>query len=353
MRALTAMTATLALSLTGCAWTQVVTVPDGASTITASVETDSVASRGDAADDPAIWIHPTDASASRILGTDKDAGLHLYALDGSELDFLPLGRLNNVDLRQGVRLGTDTLDLAAATNRSDASITVMQIDRMDGTTRRLGSFPSGWEEPYGLCMGTGARGEPLVFANNKLGEVRKWQLLPSDNGVSARLLGSAQFDSQLEGCVYDDETSVLYLGEEGRGLWRMLWPAAAPEPAALIDTVESGSGLTADVEGVALYREPDCGGYLLVSSQGSNSYMVYERCGNNRQLGHFAVVDDEANGIDGTSETDGIDATSIPLGPRFPNGLLVVQDGHNTPDGLQNFKLIDWRNIQMTLQAAP
>lgn len=38
---------------------------------TATVETDPVAPAGDAADDPAIWVHPTNPSRSVVIGNDK------------------------------------------------------------------------------------------------------------------------------------------------------------------------------------------------------------------------------------------------------------------------------------------
>jgi myo-inositol-hexaphosphate 3-phosphohydrolase len=37
----------------------------------AVIETEAVPSRGDAADDPAIWIHPDNPAQSLVLGTDK------------------------------------------------------------------------------------------------------------------------------------------------------------------------------------------------------------------------------------------------------------------------------------------
>ena len=47
--------------------------------------------------------------------------------------------------------------------------------------------------------------------------------------------------------------------------------------------------------------------------------------------------------IDGTTETDGIDVTSIKTS-KFPNGFFIAQDDDN--DGLnQNFKLVDWNKI--------
>jgi myo-inositol-hexaphosphate 3-phosphohydrolase len=43
-----------------------------------------------------------------------------------------------------------------------------------------------------------------------------------------------------------------------------------------------------------------------------------------------------ARGID---EADGIDATTATLGPRYPLGLFVAQDGRND-GGDRNFKLV-------------
>ncbi len=44
---------------------------------------------------------------------------------------------------------------------------------------------------------------------------------------------------------------------------------------------------------------------------------------------------------------------SAPLGPRYPMGLLAVQDGVNrAPDGAeanQNFKLVSWQDVLVAL----
>ena len=60
-----------------------------------------VPSRGDAADDPAIWIHPDAPEQSLVVGTDKRSGLLVYDLSGNQLQHLVAGNLNNVDLRTG------------------------------------------------------------------------------------------------------------------------------------------------------------------------------------------------------------------------------------------------------------
>jgi 3-phytase len=67
-------------------------------------------------------------------------------------------------------------------------------------------------------------------------------------------------------------------------------------------------------------------------------------------VGSFHVVADPDRGVDGVSETDGLDVVSAPLGPRFPEGLLVVQDGRNlSPRERQNFKFVSWRDIAAAL----
>ena len=70
-----------------------------ATTVMAAVETEPMRSGGDAADDPAIWLHPVDGAKSTIIGTDKKRGLVVYDLTGRELQYLPDGKLVNVDLR--------------------------------------------------------------------------------------------------------------------------------------------------------------------------------------------------------------------------------------------------------------
>jgi len=57
--------------------------------------------------------------------------------------------------------------------------------------------------------------------------------------------------------------------------------------------------------------------------------------------------------VDGTSETDGLDVTSAPLGAAYPAGLFVAQDGLNTdPDERQNFKLVSWADIAAAMKLA-
>lgn len=310
--------------------------------VLAAVETEPVASIDDAADDPAIWIDPADPARSLVFGTDKNAGLYAYRLDGSVAQFLAAGELNNVDIRQGVALGAWTGDVAAATNRTDNTVTLFTLT--DGVAAEAGRIASPIVEPYGLCLGREGAGA-VVFATYKTGDVVVFRLTAPGAGEEISRL---KLETQLEGCVFDDETGALYIGEEDRGVWKADFVDGRATNLRLVDEVGGESGLKADVEGVALYKTGAGAGFLLVSSQGNNSYAVYDREGDNAFLGRFRIGAGPL--IDGAQETDGIETVSVPLGPEFPRGAFVAQDGFNDPKGTpQNYKIVDWRGVEAAL----
>lgn len=318
------------------------------------LETEIAASYGDAADDPAIWVHPEDPAKSLVIGTDKQLGLYVFDLEGRTVQTLPDGRMNNVDLRHGFPLGGETVTLVAASNRSTDSIAVYKIETGDArlVEAAAGTLPTGFTDPYGLCLyRSAASGEFYVFVNEgDDGTFRQWRLFDNGEGrVAAEQVREFSVGSQAEGCVADDAFGNLYIDEENRGLWKYSAEPDGGNARTLIDSTKDGR-LEADVEGVSLWARDDGTGYLVVSNQGANNYYVYERGGDNAYVGHFHVVANAAVGIDGASETDGLAVTSAPLGERFPEGLLVVQDGRNiAPEERQNFKYVSWADIAEAL----
>jgi len=313
------------------------------------VETTPVERDGDAADDPAIWVDPADPAQSLIIGTDKQAGLYVYDLAGKVVQFLPDGRMNNVDLRDGFKLGGKAVSLVTASNRTDDTISIYAVDP---ATRRLvvvadGPQATGLADPYGLCMYRNRRGKTFVFINDTDGRMRQWELLAKPNGkVATKLVRDFKFATQAEGCVADDETGVLYVAEEDNALWRMGAEPSAGTAMKEVASVAKNLALKDDLEGIGLYDLGGGRGYLVLSSQGNNTYAVFQREGANEYVGSFAVAADASKGIDGSSETDGLDVTSRPLGPAFPNGLFIAQDGRNVaPAERQNFKLVPWGPI--------
>ncbi|HEU0179684.1 MAG TPA: phytase [Blastocatellia bacterium] len=306
-------------------------------TITATVETDPVPNGGDAADDPAIWVNPGDPAQSAIIGTDKRGGLAVYDLGGKQIQYLSDGRMDNVDLRDGFKLGGRTVAIVTASNRQDNSIAIYKINPQ---TRMLENVEARKIKHglsvYGMCMYRSAKtGKIYYFGTSKSGDVEQWELFESNGKVDAKKVRNFKLGSTVEGCVADDELGHFYVAEEAVGIWKFGAEPGGGSDHTQIAKVGDGR-LFADVEGLAIAYGKDGAGYLIASSQGDHSYVVYRREGNNEFVKKFRVG--AGDGIDGCEETDGIDVTTANLGPAFPQGVFVVQDGFNDK-GNQNFKL--------------
>lgn len=311
------------------------------------VQTDVVMSQGDAADDPAIWVNPKKPAQSRVLGTNKQQGLEVYDLQGKRVQHLPVGRLNNVDVRPGFTLGSRTVDLAVATNRDHNSLSVFSIDRASGELKAVGEIATPVKDIYGFCLFKAPSGEIYSFANDKDGTFVQHRLFAKGDQVQGELVRQFKVPTQPEGCVVDDQRQRLFLGEEDVAVWAV--DARPDQPATLTSVIKVGEQVHDDIEGLALYQtEKD--NYLVISSQGNDSYVVVDAEPPFALRGAFRVGVNAEAGIDGTSETDGLEVTSANLGGPWSKGMLVVQDGRKRmPEQAQNFKYIPWSDVAKAL----
>jgi 3-phytase len=313
-------------------------------------QTKPVPTPGDAADDPAIWVHPSDPAKSLILGTDKGGGLHVYELDGSELQVIDSkSRPNNVDVVYGVMVKDAAVDLAVTSSRN-AERPGMLVYCIDPVTRRLANVTDGGvipvfggTEPYGIGTYRSRKtGKAYAFINNKAGKIEQCELTAKPGGtIAAVKVRVLNVPSQPEGCVADDENGVVFVGEENAGVWRFAAEPDGGDKGTLVIKVGE-NGLVAEVEGLTLYCAAEGKGYLIVSSQGNNTFKVYER-GDTHQF--LATIDPAPGKLGKPTDTDGIAVSNRPLGPLFPKGAFVVQDGKVGAKGNQNFKLYGWDDI--------
>lgn len=325
-------------------------------------QTPPVSSSGDAADDIAIWGDPLDPSRSMILATNKTGGrhggVHLHDLQGNEIGSTSIGQgMNNIDLRYGFTHGGASVDVVAASNRSAHAVDLFIIDPVGRSLVAAGSISldepalEGFGTAYGLTMHHDRDGDRhFVFVSDESGRIAQFKLASIGGQITGQLVRHWKEQSVVEGMVVDDETGTLYLGEEKRGIYAceaapdaMAATAAAGAPPADRRLVDDMTGpLDPDVEGLAIYRTSSGRAYLIASSQGSSRYIIYDAV-TFRRLAVLRVAPTPDGTIGGTSDTDGIEAIAGNLGPRFPLGLFIVQDGSN-PGG-QNFKLVSWADL--------
>ncbi|MFF3676204.1 phytase [Streptomyces sp. NPDC002120] len=303
--------------------------------VTATVETAPVSHSGDAADDPAIWVHPTDPAKSVVVATDKKGALEVYDMTGARIQRITGDYGNNVDLRGNIVVSAD--DEAADGNGA------MHIYRIDPATRRLTWLKDVPTEvtAHGICLYTSpASGKLYAFPNSTSGRVEQWELAVNGDAVTATSVRLWDAGSAVEGCYADETTGKLYLGEEDVGVWVYGAEPTAGTSRTKLDSTGSGGHITADTEGITA-----AGNRIYVSSQGSNDFTVYDRT-TRAYLGRFSVSNGTA--ADDCEDTDGIDATAANLGPAFPQGVFICQDGSNGNPGTsgnQNFKFVPLQRI--------
>jgi 3-phytase len=294
--------------------------------IPSRAETVAVAHSGDAADDPTIWVNDSDPAQSRIIGNDKKGALNMYRLDGSLVTSLSTGTFwGNSDVRGNL--------LAVARN----GIKLFSVSKSSLT--QVGSITTSGE---GLCMYQSPT-SLYVFTVTRGGLVREYDVNASHTG--GRLVRSFNLGSEGEGCAVDDQAQALYISQEDVALWRYGANAWDGTSRFAVDTAVPQGKIAPDAEGVAV-----TGNRVIVSSQygtaGWKSYFTAYTRDTNGYVGAFRI----SNGLssDDCDRTDGISAYEGYLGPDYPLGLFVCQDGNNTTPGTsgnQDFKLVPWEAL--------
>ncbi|HYJ69163.1 MAG TPA: phytase [Nocardioidaceae bacterium] len=326
--------------------------------VPADDETEPVAHAGDAADDPAIWVHPTSPGQSLIIGNDKQGALETYNLDGSREQRITTGTAfwGNVDVRQGVTIGGQTLDVAAVYNGG------LRLFTVNSATRRLQlstdnggllSAPLG----EGLCLyDSQVSNELYLYLISRAKRIRLYRVHDTDRDglLQVKFLREFRLTSEAEGCVADDERGRLYVDQEDVGLWRFGAEPTDSTTGTLIDEVQPDGHLAADAEGVTMVDTGGQGGYIIASAQNiadpRNSYFVVYNRATNAYLGSFRIVN--GPNADACERTDGITAYAGNLGAAFPAGLFVCQDnGNRSPSANQDFKLTRLDKILAALGA--
>ncbi|WP_083958017.1 phytase [Herbidospora mongoliensis] len=324
------------------------------------------------------------------------------------------GRYNNVDIAYGVSLSGREVDVAVVSDRYNDQVRFFAIDPAGSSSHRPLREVTARDQKflfskdrktvdeehtaYGLAVyqprpgvsyavvtqegATTIATARIVEKNGRLGytDVRKQTMpasFPLPDGKTWKPCDEPGALPHFEGLSVDQRSGVLYAAQEDVGLWRLQLPLGSSKPK-LIDKVKNfgieatydeeteectpvdpdasgfgGDRLTADAEGVDIYYAGGSAGYVIVSSQGDDTFTVYDRQGANKALGTFRIKG--VKGVDDVNGSDGLTVTNRPVG-KYTKGLLVTHDEPDTGRNVNekrdatNFSYVSWGDVARALR---
>ena len=317
------------------------------------------------------------------------------------------GRYNNVDIAYGVPLGGERVDVAVVSDRYNDQVRFFAIDPAGARAQTPLTEVTAADLPflfhadragvdteqtaYGLAVWQPRQGGTYVVVTQEgTTALTLVEVMEQDGALGYVPVDTvsmpAQFDlpdgtvwtpceepgvgPQFEGVAVDRRTGTLFAAQEDVGLWEIgLSTQGFTGKQGLIDRVKDfgvhdrfdpeteecepidpadegvgGSLLEADAEGVDIYYGRGANGYVVVSSQGDDSFAVYERNGRHAPVGSFRVRG--VDGVDDIHGSDGLAIASVPVG-EYTRGLLVTHDEPESGPGVDdeqdptNFSYVD------------
>jgi 3-phytase len=306
-------------------------------------------------DDPAIWINPVDATKSIVIGTDKDTdgGLYAFDLNGKIIKkSIPLKRPNNVDIAYGLILNGKKVDVAVTTERETNSIRVFSLPDLEPIDNGGIAVFEGetLRAPMGISLYTRAT-DQAIFAvvGRKEGPSGSylWQYKLQDGGQGTvvgevvRKFGNYSGTKEIEAIAVDNELGTILYSDEQFGI-RKYWADPAKNDNSELALFGKGD-FKGDNEGIAIYKKSATEGYILVSNQQANTFMVYPREGAIGDSNSYPLL---AEIPTSTIECDGADATAVNLGGAFKNGMFVAMSNGMT------FHFYSWDTMQQWIDKA-
>lgn len=309
-------------------------------------------------DDPAIWIHPTEPSLSRIIGTDKDknGGLYMYDLNGKIVrKVLNLKRPNNVDVAYGFDLNGKPTDIAVLTERNTHSIRIFSLPDLqpiDGGGIPIFEGETGEDERDGMGIALYTRKnqnqqtEIHAIVGRKTGKsgsyLWQYRLEATPEGtITAKVVrkfGTYSGKKEIEAIAVDNELGHVYYADETAGIRKY---HADPEKGNEELAFFGQNDAKRDHEGIAIYKKDAKTGYILVSNQQKNTFLVYRREGEkNNPNQHQLIAEIPVS----TIECDGAEVVNFGFNAQFPNGIFVAMSNGKV------FHIYDWREFQQRIE---
>jgi 3-phytase len=240
-------------------------------------------------DDPAIWVHPDNSARSIVIVTAKEGGLRVYDLISREIQFIAAepapradgvdGRYNNVDIAYGLKVGSETADVAVVSDRyndqlrffaidaagADAPTPLHEVtapeqtflfnpDRAAVDEERSAYGVAVWQPDEKSTQAVITQEGTTQIATARIvstpagigyTDIRHMEMpgsFPLPNGEIWVPCEEPGVEPQLEGVAVDQRTGVLYATQEDVGLWRIPLPLGSGRPKLLDKVADSGPG---------------------------------------------------------------------------------------------------------------
>lgn len=305
-------------------------------------------------DDPAIWINPNNPAQSLIIGTDKetDGGVFVFDLKGKIVNKVGgLKRPNNVDVAYGMVLKGKFTDLFVATERETNKIRIYSMPDLKPLDNGGIEVFAGeaQRDPMGIALYTSPMDKTIyAIVGRKTGPSGSyfWQYKLQDDGKGnikgtvVRKFGNYSGKKEIEAIAVDNEAGYIYYSDEQFGVHKYY---AQPDSGNNEIALFGQGDFTEDIEGISIYKHADGTGYILISNQQANTFVVYPREGiNGNPNTHIKIAVIPVS----TEESDGSEVTSIALNEQFKQGLFVAMSNGKV------FHFYDWQDVQHKIDSA-
>jgi 3-phytase len=263
--------------------------------------------------------------------------LLVFTLEGKTRQSITnLDRPNNVDVEYGLPLKGHPTDIAVTTERLKNQLRIFKVAKEGLTeitalskTKVFTSRAGEQAAPMGIALYRRPK-DGAIFAilapkeGPREGYLAQYRLEDDGQGqvqaTFVRFFGAFSGTGEIEAVAVDDELGFVYYADEGNGIHK--YHADPDHPEAASELAWFGrTGFKADREGIAIYARPDGTGYIICTDQieGGSDYHVYPR--------ERTQTDPPLRILRGGADsTDGLDATARPLGPNYPQGLMVAMN---------------------------
>lgn len=302
-------------------------------------------------DDPAIWVNKKNPAQSLIIGTDKEettGGLYAYNLQGTIVNKVyPMDRPNNVDIAYDFNLNGKKIDIAVVTERKKNKIRIFTLpDLQPIDNSGIDVFAdSEQKNPMGVALYTNfENGKIYAIVGRKEGVsgeyIYQYELVDTKGTVTAHLVrkfGAYSGMKEIEALMVDNELGYIYYADETVGIRKYY---ANPDKGNEELAFFGQNDFKRDHEGIALYKTNDKKGYILISDQQANNFIVYKREGDVANPHEHTLI---AKIPFSTIECDGADAVNFNFGAPFSNGIFVAMSNGKV------FQYYDWNIIQQEI----